>query len=205
MNSLVRRMALLIALGSFVATAHAATLASATSVSVEVVQTTENLSDAMTRLANVQFRSGPAPKGILRIEVNPEKTYQHISGFGGALTDTSAWEIWTQTTSTERSELMDDLFAHSGAHLNFIRVPMGATDFTHTEVPYSYDDLPTGKTDPGLSHFSIAHDQAYILPLLRDMLAIDPHVELLANPWSPPGWMKANDALNNIGQKGILL
>jgi len=200
-----RRIALLAAVCVVAGTAHAATLASSTSVSVEVVQTTTNLSDAMTRLPEAHFRSTAAPKGMLQIQVNPGATYQHISGFGGALTDTSAWEIWDETTPTERNELMDDLFAHSGLHLNFIRVPMGATDFTHTEVPYSYDDLPPGKSDPTLAHFSIAHDQPYILPLLQQMLAIDPRVELLANPWSPPGWMKTNDALNNIKQQGFLL
>jgi glucosylceramidase len=201
----LRRIALLGACCVAVGTAHAATLAGATSVSVEVVQTTTNLSDAMTRLPEAHLRSTRAPKGIPLIEVNPGATYQRVSGFGGALTDTSAWEIWTQTTPTERVELMDALFAHSGLHLDYMRIPMGATDFTRTEVPYSYDDMPAGKADPGLTHFSVAHDEAYILPLLHYMLQIDPHVELLANPWSPPGWMKANDALNNIKQQGVLL
>jgi glucosylceramidase len=200
-----RRFALLAALGFVASGAHASALASAGQTSVEVVQTTANLSDAMTRMPDVDFGSAAPPKYLTQLQVNPGTTYQHISGFGGALTDTSAWEIWTQTTPTERNELMDALFAHSGLHLNYIRVPMGASDFTHTEAPYSYDDLPPGKSDPSLSHFSIAHDQAYILPLLRDMLVIDPHVDLLANPWSPPGWMKYNDALNNIKQQGFLL
>src|ERR1700721_2544193 len=200
-----RRVALLAAFCVVVGTAHAATLAGASSVSVEVVQTTTNLSDAMTRLPNVQFRSTRAPKGIPVIQVDPGATYQRVNGFGGALTDTSAWEICAQTTPAQRAALMDDLFAHSGLHLDYMRIPMGATDFTRTEVPYPNDTTPKGKTDPGRAHFSIAHDQAYILPLLHNMLQIDPHVELLANPWSPPGWMKANDALNNIKQQGVLL
>ena len=201
----VRRMALVGALCLVAGTAHAATLTDRTVTGVEVVETTSNLKEAMTRLADVQFSSKPPTKGIDQIQVNPNVSYQQIDGFGGALTDTSAFEIWEQTTPAKRNELMDALFAHSGLHLNFIRVPMGATDFTHTETPYSYDDMPPGKSDPSLSHFSIAHDQRYIIPLLKQMLAIDPGVELLANPWSPPGWMKANDALNNIKQAGVLL
>jgi glucosylceramidase len=194
-----------IVLALVVGTAHAATIASSKPVSVEVVQTTINLSQAMTRLPDLQFGTTTQPRGILLIHVDPRERYQAISGFGGALTDTSAWEIWDQTSPVARNELIDDLFARSGLHLNYMRVPMGASDFTHDETPYSYDDLPAGETDPALSHFSIAHDQPYILPLLRQMLAIDPHVELIANPWSPPGWMKANDALNNIKQAGVLL
>jgi glucosylceramidase len=201
----VRRLALVAALGLIVSTAHAATLTDKTATSVEVVQTTTDLKDAMTRLPDVQFRSSTPPKGIDQIQVNPRVTYQHIEGFGGALTDTSAYEIWEKTTPTERNELMDALFAHTGLHLNYMRIPMGATDFTQNETPYSYDDLPAGKTDPSLSHFSIAHDEAYIIPLLKQMLSIDPRVETIANPWSPPGWMKANDALNNMGGKGVLL
>jgi len=200
-----RRIGILAVLTMLAVTAHAEATSDSAPVQVEVVQTTINLSQAMTRLADVHFRSTKPPRNAVLIHVNPNVRYQSISGFGGALTDTSAYEIWDETNATARNELMDDLFSHAGIHLNFIRVPMGATDFTHTETPYSYDDLPPGKTDPKLTHFSIAHDEAYILPLLRQMLAIDPHVELLANPWSPPGWMKANDALNNIGQKGVLL
>jgi glucosylceramidase len=199
------RMALVAALGLLAGTAHAATLTDKTVTGVEVVETTSNLKEAMTRLADVQFSSKAPTKGIDQIQVNPNVTYQRIEGFGGALTDTSAWEIWEKTTPTDRNELMDELFAHSGLHLNFIRVPMGATDFTATETPYSYDDMPPGKSDPSLSHFSIAHDQTYIIPLLKQMLAIDPGVELLANPWSPPGWMKSNDSLGNVKDKGYLL
>jgi glucosylceramidase len=185
--------------------ARAATISPADSTSVEVVQTTVDLSQAMTRLPDVVFRSTVPPARAVLIRVNPKVRYQRISGFGGALTDTSAWEIWKAASPASRTQLMDDLFARSGIHLDYLRVPMGATDFTHTGRPYSYDDLPPGKTDPKLEHFSIAHDEGYILPLLRQLRAIDPGVQLLANPWSPPGWMKANDALNNVGQKGVLL
>jgi glucosylceramidase len=199
------RIALVAALGLIVSTAHAATLTDKTSTSVEVVQTTSNLTDAMTRLADAHFSSTTPAKWLDKIQVDPGVTYQHIEGFGGALTDTSAYEIWDKASPAGRDELMDDLFAHTGLHLDYIRIPMGATDFTHNETPYSYDDLPSGKSDPSLSHFSIAHDEAYIIPVLKRMLAIDPGVETIANPWSPPGWMKANDALNNIQQKGVLL
>jgi glucosylceramidase len=90
-------------------------------------------------------------------------------------------------------------------HLGYMRVPMGASDFTKGKRPYSYDDLPPGQSDPSLSRFSVAHDDAYIVPTLRQMLAINPHVQILASPWSPPGWMKANDALGNPAERGLLL
>lgn len=99
---------------------------------------------------------------------------------------------------------MSALFGPDGIGLNYIRVPIGASDFTATGVPYTYDDVPAGEADPSLEHFSIAHDQAYILPALRMMLALNPRAEILASPWSAPAWMKANDALDDVGYAGVL-
>src|SRR5262249_54428121 len=79
---------------------------------------------------------------------------------------------------------------------DYVRVPVGASDFTHDGVPYSYDDMPAGDSDPTLAHFSIAHDEAYILPALRDLLRLN-HAQVLASAWSVPGWMKSNDSLDN--------
>ncbi len=76
---------------------------------------------------------------------------------------------------------------------------MGASDFSAKGVPYTYDDVPAGHTDPTLANFSIAHDLAYIIPALRQARALNPHLRLLANPWSPPAWMKANGRLDNVG------
>ncbi|MGH3180129.1 MAG: hypothetical protein ACRDPF_40430, partial [Streptosporangiaceae bacterium] len=60
---------------------------------------------------------------------------------------------------------------------------------------YTYDDLPAGQTDFAQQHFSIAHDQAQILPLLRQAEALNPHLQIIASPWSPPAWMKTNGSL----------
>src|SRR5207302_6029295 len=78
---------------------------------------------------------------------------------------------------------------------------MGSSDYTATPPdhpsPYSYDDLPPGKTDPSLAHFSIAHDQSYILPLLLQVKRINPQITTIAAPWSPPAWMKTNGSMVN--------
>jgi O-glycosyl hydrolase len=81
---------------------------------------------------------------------------------------------------------------------------MGASDFTRNGQPYTYDDMPSGRSDPGLSHFSIAHDQAYIIPALRQALATNPGAKFLASPWTPPAWMKSNNSLGNVANLGTL-
>ena len=55
--------------------------------------------------------------------------------------------------------------------------------------------MPAGATDYDLSHFSIDHDKAQILPLLRQALALNPDLKVMGTPWSPPAWMKTNDSL----------
>ena len=82
---------------------------------------------------------------------------------------------------------------------------MGASDFALAE--YSYDDLaPAPSTsqpstqaapqgDPQLKHFSVDHDRAYIIPLLREALALNPNLKIIATPWSPPGWMKTSGSM----------
>jgi len=168
------------------------------------VQTNPAAGQTLTRLSDLHFSSGPL--GLVRvIHVDDRVSYQRVTGFGGAMTDSAAWLLHDELAPATRERMMDALFGSDGIKLDFLRVPMGASDFTAKETPYSYDDLPAGKTDPTLSHFSISHDEAYIIPTLREALAINPHLEIMANPWSPPAWMKANDSLNNSGYSGTLV
>lgn len=169
-----------------------------------VVETTADMSLRLAEQPAAEFQSA-LPSGLPVVDVNDGSTFQQVTGFGAALTDSAAWLIHDGLAAPERSELMRALFSPMAAHISVVRVPMGASDFTAKEQPYSYDDMPPGQVDPELRHFSIAHDLAYIIPTLRQMLSIDPNIEIIANPWSPPGWMKANDALDNIGHRGTLL
>lgn len=140
------------------------------------------------------------------IVVSDTVRYQKIIGFGGAMTDTSAWLLQDELTTWQRNRIMRLLFSPTkGIGLDVTRVPIGSSDFTATGVPYTYDDLPAGQTDPSLADFSIAHDEAYIIPALTEMLAKNPAIKILSTPWSPPAWMKANDNLNDQNGTGTLL
>jgi glucosylceramidase len=169
---------------------------------VEVVLTSSDLTQALTRMPDVLF-SSVDPGGPI-IHVNEHAPFQTIKGFGGAMTDSSAWLIYDRLSPATRAALMNALFGTSGIHLNFIRVPMGASDFTARRKPYSYDDAPPGRADPLLKHFSIRHDTRYIIPALKQALSVDPGMFVVANPWSPPGWMKTNDELSNRHDTGYL-
>jgi O-glycosyl hydrolase len=139
------------------------------------------------------------------VGVNARVRYQSILGVGAAMTDSSAWLIYDELDPAARAQLIGRLFGGGGLRLPFTLVPMGASDFTAQGVPYTYDDMPAGESDPTLADFSIAHDQAYVLPALRALLGAAPHEQIFAVPWSAPAWMKANDALDDLRYGGTLL
>jgi glucosylceramidase len=171
---------------------------------VTVVQTDAALSQQLSSQPGLDFAAA-APPGVPVIGVNDQVGYQRFSGLGAALTDSAAWLIYDQLSSTDRTTLMQDLFGSDGIRLNFLRVAMGASGAMTVGSAYSYDDTPSGQSDPTLSRFSIDHDLAYIIPTLQQALSINPGLQILANPWSPPGWMKANDSLGNTNDSGTLL
>ena len=74
--------------------------------------------------------------------------------------------------------------------MSYLRLSIGASDLD-AEV-FSYDDLPAGQTDPDLQQFSIAKDEVHLIPVLKEILAINPAIKLMGSPWSPPAWMKTN-------------
>jgi len=110
-----------------------------------------------------------------------------MTGFGGSLTDSSAAVLYSLSPSA-RDAAMHLLFdPATGDGLDFLRQPIGASDFVAAQ-DYTYDDLPPGQTDYRQRHFSIAHDETQILPLLRDAERINPRLTIMALRGArPPG------------------
>ncbi len=137
---------------------------------------------------------------ISTIDVDPGTQHQQMIGFGAAMTDASAYLIMHQMPAKDREALLQDLFGReNGIGLSFVRVPMGASDFSLRH--YSYDDMPPSESDSALARFSIDEDLAEKIPLLRRALSINPEIKLVGSPWSPPAWMKSTRSLI----KGTLL
>jgi glucosylceramidase len=177
------------------------TPAAAAAPAVAVYQTTPSLSQALTPLPSLGFSAKPPP-GVPVIDVNEGVRFQTFEGVGGAMTDSSAWLIQDELAPASRAHLLEELFGRVGIGLSFLRIPIGASDFTRHGRPYSYDG---GSADPALSRFSIAHDEHYVIPVIRAALEVNPQLDTLATPWSPPAWMKANALLSNLGERGTLL
>ncbi len=162
---------------------------------VQPVVTTGDKTKLLQAQPAVQFSSGGQATSWV-ITVDDTTTYQQMDGFGASLTDSSAWVIWNKLDASQQTALMQSLFSPtSGIGISFLRQPMGASDFSSVGN-YSYDDMPPGQTDPNLTNFSIAHDTAYIIPLLKQAIGINPAIKVMAVPWSPPAWMKTTGTMN---------
>ncbi len=129
--------------------------------------------------------------GMPTIDVDPAKTFQTVDGFGYTLTGGSASLIRAMTDQA-RAALLSDLFGRegSGIGVSVLRISIGASDLD--DQPFSYDDLPAGRADPGLKSFQIDRDRVALIPVLKQILQVEPRLKIMASPWSPPVWMKTN-------------
>lgn len=135
------------------------------------------------------------PVDAKAIWVDSTVSYQEIEGIGASLTDSSARLLHQFLTPSERQAVLTDLFdPNAGIGLNYLRQPMGASDFRLQD--YTYDDLPANvNSDYLLAYFSIAYEESSIIPTLQQILAINPNVRIMGSPWSPPAWMKTSGQL----------
>ena len=160
--------------------------------SVSLVLTTDDQSHKMEPQAGTNFTTANASGNV--IYVDETQTYQPIEGFGAAFTDSAAYLLNEVAQKSALTSTMNDLFtrAGNGIGLSFMRTPMGASDIARSQ--YSYDDN-NGQPDPTLANFSIAHDQADIVPIILKAQQLNPQMKLMASPWSPPGWMKTSGSM----------
>jgi len=120
-------------------------------------------------------------------------TYQTIDGFGNCLTGGSAI-VLNKMSQEKRTSLLKELFATDGKNIgiSYLRISIGASDLS--DRTFTYDDLPEGQTDPDMTSFSIDPEKTDLIPVLKEILAVNPDIKILGSPWSPPTWMKTNHA-----------
>jgi glucosylceramidase len=125
------------------------------------------------------------------IVVDEFSAFQQMDGFGFALTGGSAIHINAMEPAS-RKKLLEELFGRgdSSISVSYLRVSIGASDLS--DRVFSYDDLPAGETDPEMKKFSIDPEKKDLIPVLKEIISINPSIKLLGSPWSPPVWMKTN-------------
>jgi len=134
---------------------------------------------------------GSTTNSYPNIDVDSALSYQSVDGFGYTLTGGSAFLI-NQMSPSSRSSLLNELFgsATNSIGISYLRVSIGASDLSSTV--FSYDDMPPGQTDINLTNFSLSKDTVDLIPVLKEILVINPNIKIMGSPWSPPVWMKDN-------------
>jgi glucosylceramidase len=126
------------------------------------------------------------------IIIDDRQEYQSMDGFGFALTGGSAQHIKNMSAEA-RTKLLHELFDTAGTDIGVscLRLSIGASDLN--SFVFSYDDLSKGETDFDLKKFSLAQDTIDVIPVLKEILALNPKIKILGSPWSGPTWMKTNN------------
>lgn len=123
------------------------------------------------------------------IIVDPRQTYQEMVGFGFAMTGGSAGHLINMNAKA-RHDILEEMFGKGPGQARFshIRLTIGASDMN--SFVFSYDDMPQGKTDFELKNFTLSQDLNDVIPVMKEVLAINPDITIMASPWSAPAWMK---------------
>lgn len=125
-----------------------------------------------------------------KIVISSNIRYQTIIGFGGAFTESSAYNYFLMDKKT-KEEVLKAYFSLEGLNYNLGRMHINSCDFALDNYTYVQDN------DLTLASFSLNRDKKYILPLVKDALNVsNNNISLLASPWSPPAYMKDNNDMN---------
>lgn len=127
------------------------------------------------------------------IEIDTTQQFQTIDGFGYALTGGSAGLINQKLNAQQRTALLKELFLTDDKNIgvSYLRVSIGASDLD--DHVFSYNDMPPGQTDPELKNFTLKEDRENLIPVLKEILGLNPAIKIMGSPWSPPVWMKTNN------------
>ena len=122
--------------------------------------------------------------GANLLKISKKPVCSNFIGFGVAITGASCYNLKMMDKETRHS-LLENLYSENGLNLSAARLSVASSDYS-AEL-YSYDDT---EFDTELKHFSIERDKEYIIPMIKEILKINPNLYIFASPWSPPGWMK---------------
>ena len=140
---------------------------------------------------NVALNFSTTANALPQMLVDSTIKYQTVDGFGYTLTQGSAYVI-NQLPAADRTALLTELFGSgdNSIGVSFLRLGIGATDLSSSD--YTYDDMPNGTTDLALANFSLNVDMPDVIPILQQIVSINPSIKIIATPWSAPVWMKDN-------------
>ena len=123
-----------------------------------------------------------APTNIV---IDPAIRYQEIDGFGAAITGSTSYNL-LQMSATDRKAFLEETFSPDKFGFSYVRISIGCSDFSLSE--YTCCDTE------GIENFALTDEETdYVIPVLKEILAINPSLKIMGTPWTAPQWMKVND------------
>ncbi|MBN1764890.1 MAG: glycoside hydrolase family 30 protein [Sedimentisphaerales bacterium] len=164
--------------------------------SVQVVITAKDTADRLTVKESIALSSSALPEAFTSITIDESITYQRITGFGGAFTEAAAYTL-SKMSPEKRTEVLTAYFdPKKGIGYTLCRTHINSADFSLGNYAYTEVD-----GDFELKHFTIDRDRKWLIPMIKDALAVEgANFKIFSSPWSPPAWMKTNGQMNYGGQ-----
>ena len=147
------------------------------------VLTPNTLSNAFGAVAMPAF-AAPQATPAAQVIVDPKELLQDWLGCGAAITDSTAYCLITYLTPADRAALLKKVF---GTGAPMIRIAIGDPDFVAHALPWFAAGDPAG----------LARQAEYVIPVLQQIIAINPRVKIVASPWTPPASMKTSGSLTS--------
>lgn len=171
-------------------------------------RTTGDLTDRRAPIATPAISDTPGT--AVKVIVDPTEEFQMWEGVGAAITDSSASLFMNSMSAEQRHAILKEMFDPEQGGFSSVRMSIGACDFSSQKY-YTYDDLPEGvAADAALEYFSIGEgepgapdatrDMKNVVPVLQEIVAINPAVKIMASPWSAPAWMKTSNRIDGAGR-----
>lgn len=164
---------------------------------VEQFQTAKAQNQQLQQLETLHFEDFKVPEEHFpTLMVDPNKTFQTIEGFGGALTDAAAETLYKLSKENQEKILTAYFDKDKGIGYNLFRTHINSCDFSSESYAYAEVD-----GDVNLEHFSIDKDMRFRIPLIKEAVKrVGSEFRLLISPWSPPAWMKTNNHMLQGGK-----
>lgn len=120
------------------------------------------------------------------ITLDPTQKFQTMDGFGAAITGSTCYNLM-KMTQEDRTKFLTETFSDDkGMGMNYIRIAIGCSDFSLSEY--------TCWDKEGKENFALqSEEKQYVLPVLKEILAINPSIKIMGSPWTAPKWMKVNN------------
>ena len=153
---------------------------------VTAYTTTADRSQSFTK-ATLKFSKKPKFDTVIKLD--PTVRYQSMDGFGAAVTGSTCYNLMKMAPADRAKFLTETFSDKDGLGFSYIRISIGCSDFSLSE--YTCCD------QPGIENFALqSEEKDYVIPILKDILAINPAIKILGSPWTCPKWMKVDNLVD---------